>query len=140
MKSKDLYLRTALFLILITLTSTGYGQPDSRISTIDFVEILNDNKEEAIFYFKNNWEVLRTLAIGKGYIESFQFLEAPANEEFPFHLIFITTYPNSQQYENREQNFAELIKVKGGIKLKNHKQPDEFRKTLFSKEMVRHWN
>ena len=129
-----------MYLSFLTVCSISYGQQDDKISTIDFVQILNDNKEEAIYYFQNNWKVLRNMAIKKEYIHSFQILEVPISEGEPFQLMLITTYMNEEQYKLREDHFTELIKEKGALKLMNDKEPADFRKTLFSKEMVRHWN
>lgn len=132
-------MRTVLLFIFFAISTVLSGQNDDRISTIDFVQILNDNKEEAIYYFQNNWALLRNMALEKGYVESFQLLETPLSEREPFQLILITTYLNKEQYDKREDHFAELIAEKGPLKLMNEKQPGDFRKTLFSKEMVRHW-
>lgn len=132
-------MRTILFAIYLMICSSGYGQQDDRISTIDFVQILDDNEDEAKFYFQNNWEILRNMAVKMGYIHSYQVLEVPLGEDEPFQLMFITTYLNEEQYELREDHFVELIEQKGALRLMNDKQPGEFRKSLFSKEGVRHW-
>ena len=130
-----------LILVLILFSSTqSYGQQNDRITTIDFVQILNENKHEAKYYFENNWKTLRETAIKKGYIHSFQVMEVPYADDAPFHIMLITTYINNEQYELREENFGELIKEKGELKLLNEKKPNEFRKTIFSKEEVRHWD
>ncbi|MEL7002680.1 MAG: hypothetical protein AAFN93_08070 [Bacteroidota bacterium] len=126
-------------LILSCLCSFAYGQHDDRISTIDFVQILNDNEAEVKYYYENNWMVLRKMAIEKGYIHSYELMEVPTSEEAPFQLILITTYKDQKQYDAREEHFGELIKAKGELKLLNGKKPGEFRKTLFGKDMVRHW-
>ncbi|MEP2669678.1 MAG: hypothetical protein ABJH04_11815 [Cyclobacteriaceae bacterium] len=128
-----------LLLVLSICNSISYGQQDERITTIDFVQILNDNREEAVYYFQNNWKVLRDMAVERGYIDSFQVLEVPASEKEPFQLMLITTYVHKGQYDLREDHFRELISEKGPLKLLNEKKPEDFRKTLFSKEMVRHW-
>ena len=133
-------MRIMLLIVLLSICSIGHGQQNDKISTIDFVQILNDNKEEAVYYYQNNWKVLRNMAIKKEYIHSYQILELPPSEDEPFHLMLITTYLNNQQYELREEHFTVLIKEKGALKLMNDKDPGEFRKILFSKEMIRHWN
>ena len=128
-----------LLITLIFISSTlCHGQKDDRITTIDFVQIINDNKAEALYYFENNWKVLRKSAIEKGYIHSYQMMETEYSENAPFHLMFITTYVNEEQYKLREENFGELIAEKGELKLMNEKQPGEFRKSVFVKEEVKH--
>lgn len=133
-------MRTIFFAILLSINIVGYAQANDKISTIEFVEIVNNNKEEALYYFQNNWKVLRDKAIKKNYIHSYQLLETPASDNAPFQIVLVTTYLNKTQYDQREDHFQELIKDSGGLKLLNDKQPTEFRKSLFSKEMVRHWN
>ncbi|MEP1780456.1 hypothetical protein [Reichenbachiella sp.] len=132
-------MRVFIFLALMFIGFTSYGQKEERLTTIGFVQILNDNKEEATYYYQNNWLVLRKMAIEKGYIHSYQILEVPKDEGEPFDLMLITTFSNEEQYAQREANFNELIEEKGPVKLMNDKQPAEFRKTLFNKRRIRQW-
>jgi len=130
-----------LFLIIVmAIGSISYGQANEKITTIEFVEILNNNKNEALFYFQNNWKVLRDKATAKNYIQSYQLLETQKSDDAPFQIILMTTYQNKKQYDQREKHFQELIKQSGGLKLLNDKKPTEFRKSLFSKDSVKHWN
>ncbi|EDP72612.1 hypothetical protein FBALC1_15962 [Flavobacteriales bacterium ALC-1] len=124
--------------IILLFCCISFSQNSENITTIETVEILNNNKKEAIFYFKNNWKVLREKAVEKGYVFSFQLMETTFNEETPFHLLLVTTYSNKEQYENREAHFSELIKASGGLKLLNDKKPAEFRKSVFSVEGAKH--
>lgn len=102
--------RMIYLFIFLAASIVSQSQPiNPKISTIDFVEVLNDNRSEAIYYFENNWKVLRERAIEKGYIDSWQLLEVEATPEAPFSLMLITTYKNDQQYADREKNFQELI-------------------------------
>jgi len=133
-------MRILLFFILFIGNTWLYAQPDERISTLDFVEILNGNTKEAHFYYQNNWEKLREAAIEKGYIHSHEILETTPTDEAPFHLILVTTYANAKAYEIREERFDELIEQAGELQLLNAKKPTEFRKNLFNKENVKHWN
>lgn len=127
-----------LFVAIFLINSICYGQSDSRVSTIDFVEILQNNKAEALYYYENNWKVLREMAIAENYIESYQLLETPYSKEAPFHLMLITTYANQKQYNLREENFNKLIEQLGGLKLLNDQKPPAFRKSVFVKENVKH--
>lgn len=133
-------MRNFLSLFFLIFYSVGFAQQDDRITTVEFIQILDNNKAEAEFYYQNNWKVLREMALKKGYIHSYQLLETSASEEAPFHYMLITTYTDKAQYDLREDHFGELIKEKGELKLLNDKKPGEFRKSLFSKEMVRHFN
>lgn len=102
-----------------------------KITSVDFVEILNDKREEALFYYKNNWEKYRKQAQQLGYIESYMLLQTQPTEDAPFHLMLITTYPNQQAFDQREEHFQPLIAAGGGLKLLNEAKPPAFRKTLF---------
>ncbi|WP_370000926.1 hypothetical protein [Winogradskyella sp.] len=126
-----------LFLALL-FCFLSFGQTNEKITTIETVEILNGNDDEAIYYFQNNWKQLRINAVEKGYIESFQFLKTSYSKETPFHLLLITTYSDKAQYDKREAHFQELIKAKGRLKLLNDKEPSEFRTSVFAVEGARH--
>ena len=126
------------FLVFLTCFLMGYGQKDVKITIIDFVQVLNDNGSEAMFYYQNNWKVLREMALEKEYIHSYQLLKVSPSEDAPFNIMLITTYKNEEQYSLREDHFTSLIKERGPLKLLNSKPPKEFRKTLFTKEKVSH--
>ncbi|MEM6362336.1 MAG: hypothetical protein AAF731_19770 [Bacteroidota bacterium] len=128
-----------LFFVLF-MFDAATAQSDTRISTIEFVQILDDNREEALFYYQNNWKVLREMAVKKSYIDSFGLLEVEFTEDQPYHIILMTTFANKDQFEKSEQHFEELIKAKGPLRLLNEKKPGEFRKNLYLKERVMHLN
>ncbi|MEM8569141.1 MAG: hypothetical protein AAGF85_21980 [Bacteroidota bacterium] len=128
-----------LFFVLF-MFDAATAQSDTRISTIEFVQILDDNREEALFYYQNNWKVLREMAVKKGYIDSFGLLDVEFTEDQPYHITLMTTFANKDQFEKREQHFEELIKAKGPLRLLNEKKPGEFRKNLYLKERVMHLN
>lgn len=124
-----------LLIIFLCLSLNISSQVNTKISTIDFVQILNNNKNEVIYYYENNWEILRKMAIKKNYIDSYQLLETKPTKEAPFSFMLITTYKNKTQFDAREKHFEELIKAKGKLHLLNHKKPGEFRKTIFGKDV-----
>ncbi|MEM6720458.1 MAG: hypothetical protein AAF611_14120 [Bacteroidota bacterium] len=128
-----------IFLFLLSIQFT-FAQKDGRISTVDFVQIVDGNRAETMYYYEHNWKVLRVMALEKNYIASFEIMETPYSEEAPFHLMLITTYKNAAQYEQREKRFQELIKQKGKLELLNDKKPPAFRKNLFHKEEVMYYS
>ncbi len=123
-------------LVLMLSTCLSYGQKDQSITSMDFVTILNGNDKEALFYYENNWKVLREMAVKKGYIASFKLLKEMNKDKNSFSIVLSTSYTNSLQFEKREEHFQELIKEKGALKLLNEKQPAEFRKTVYSKDFI----
>lgn len=131
-------MRFKLLFIVLSFYAICNGQQDERMSLMIFVEILNDNKEEAIFYYQNNWAAIADMGIERGWMESQQILETPYSEEEPYHLILIVTFFNEEQYDNREEPYFELKKEFGPEKFMNDKKPDEFRKELYKKRRVKH--
>lgn len=130
-----LFAMKILWIFLVcSFSSMAIAQEDSRITSLDFVQVLNENHAEALYYYQQNWQKLRETALVKNYIHAFQLLQTEPSEEAPFHFILITTYANAQQFEKREEHFGELIKERGKLKLLNAKEPGTFRKILFSKE------
>ena len=132
-------MKPGLCIFLLGIITMGYSQ-DTRLTTVEFVQVLDGHKEEALFYFQNNWKVLRVMAAKKGYIHSYQLMEVQASEDAPFDLMLVTTYLNEAQYKQREDHFTELIKDRGPLKLLNDLKPEKFRKSLFVKDQVRHWD
>ncbi|MCK0131927.1 hypothetical protein MWU59_10490 [Flavobacteriaceae bacterium F08102] len=129
-----------LLAVLICFGCVGFCRAQKEnISVIDFVQIVKNNKEEALFYYEHNWRELREKALDKGYIESFDFLVTNPNEKGPFTYMLVTTFKNKEQFDLKEQYFKELIQEKGPIKLLNELQPVHFRKTLFSKVVTSLW-
>lgn len=126
-------------LLVFLICGFSYAQNDEKISSMDFVQIQNDNTEEAMHYYENNWKALRIKALEKNYIESYQILKNEYSEEAPFHIILITTYKNKIQFEAREIHFRELIEAHGELNLLNHIEPGAFRKTLFGTD-AKHLN
>lgn len=132
-------MRFLLLKLFVVVSFLSYAQ-DERISSLDFVQILDGNVDEAMFYYQNNWEQLRLMALDSGYIHSYELLETSFDDNAPFHLILLTTYANQEQFDRREDNFGALIAVKGELQLLNEKKPNEFRKVIFWKEPVNHLN
>ena len=116
----------------------AYAQNETRISSIDFVQVLNDNHKEALYYYQNNWRWLRELAVEKGYIVDYEFYQVERTVDTPYDMILITVYGNQAQSAAREDNFAELIALKGDLRLLNEKKPTEFRTLLTGHEKAIH--
>ena len=132
-------MKNLLFIVLICFSVSGFTQSE-HISMIDYVEVLNNNKAEALFYYQNNWEQLRIKAIEKDYIENYQLLETQPTENTAYSFILITTYKSKLQYYASEANFNKLIEESDGLKLMNEKKPGDFRKVILHNDAVKHWN
>lgn len=127
-------MRKLLVLVCTFLFMAPQLLAQKKISSLDFVQIVDGNKAEALYYYQNNWKQLREKAIEKGYIHSYQFLEVEATEGAPFHIILISNYGNEEQFAKREEHFSELIEARGDLRLMNEKKPGEFRKIYIGKE------
>ena len=130
-----------IILIALSLYITKIeAQENEHISILNFIEVLNNNKAETLFYYKNNWQQLRIKALEKGYIESYKLLETEPTNKTTYQFILITTYANMDQYNKSEERFQELINKSGGLKLLNKKKPSDFRKLIFANDKVIHLN
>ncbi|WP_298338512.1 hypothetical protein [uncultured Algibacter sp.] len=132
-------MKKLIVLFFVLITALGFSQTE-KISMIDYVEVLNNNKAEALFYYQNNWEQLRIKAVEKGYIDSYQLLETQPTKEAPYSFMLITTYKSKLQYHASEANFNMLIEASEGLKLMNDKKPRDFRKVILHNDAVKHLN
>ena len=115
--------------------SSAFAQ--RSISTIDFVKIKNNHRQEALFYYENNWKIYRDIALEKDYIKSYKLLTTlPDTTKNNFDLILVTEYADSSQFKLNEQRFQEIIKTSrpSGPKLLNDLKPNDFRQLLFYKQ------
>ncbi len=127
-------MKQVLTTIMLVFSQLSFAQ--GEVKSIDFVKILNNNQEEARYYFENNWKILRENAIKKDYIKSYDYAEVKNSSGNEFDIMLITTYKNQAQADARENNFAELIKERGETKLLNQKKSNEFRKIVYSQNMI----
>lgn len=100
---------------------------------VEFVKVVNGNRDEARYYYENNWRVYREAAVKRGIIESFDYVEI-ANKDAEYDIILITRYANEEQYKNSEKAFEPILKElrpKGPL-LRGTLKPDAFRKVVYS--------
>lgn len=121
-----------ILLFIISCASLSSFAQTETVTLFEAVKIKNEKRPEALFYFENNWKVLRENALKKGIIHSFEFVIAKRNEKADFDIILITRYKDQAQFEKSEENFQELIKARGEIRLKNELKPDDFRQSVFT--------
>ena len=122
-------MKPAAALLMLVLSAPVFAS----ISTVDFVEIKNGNREEAIYYYENNWLNHRIEAVRVGAIESFELLVSN-DPNADVDILLITVYEDEEQYDNREKNFADVMSrtQRNGRQLLNGIQPGDFRKIVFS--------
>lgn len=100
----------------------------------DFVKIKTSRRDEAIYFYENNWKLYREEAKRRGVIDSFEIIEARSEKSSAFDLILITRYRGEDQLKNSEANFEPILKQlrPNGPALKNQVRPDEFRENVFA--------
>lgn len=123
-------MKTILFLILLTLSVNIYAQSEV-VTLFEAVKIKNEKRAEALYFYENNWKVLREKALEKGIIHSYEFVVVKPNEKADFDVILITRYKDQAQFEKSEENFRPLLETRGNVKLLNETKPDNFRKSVF---------
>ncbi|MBX7055587.1 MAG: TlpA family protein disulfide reductase [Pyrinomonadaceae bacterium] len=106
---------------------------DEMYVTIDYVKIKDGRRDEALYFYENNWTLYRDEALKRGVIHSYQILESVPSTTAPFDIILITWYKNEEQHINSEKNFEPILKElrPNGPKLKNGLGIDEFRQSLY---------
>lgn len=132
MKFKFVVLLVCLFTFLEKVKSQS-----NPISVMDFIKIKDGKKAEAIFFYENNWKIYREAALKKNVIHSFQMLVGWPDTLNNFDLVLITTYKDSAQYLEGEENFQGIIKElrPSGPKLLNEFKPVDFRQNVFLKRL-----
>ncbi|MCB0278808.1 MAG: hypothetical protein KDD94_04855 [Calditrichaeota bacterium] len=124
-------------LLLLSTILTCFAQEktigNKAIQSISLVEVLDNQIDEAIYYFEHNWKVYRDVALKRGVIKSYALyktIEATGT----VYLLLITEYQDQDQYDSREENFKQIIDAErpDGPKLLNQKKAEEFRKTVKS--------
>lgn len=129
-------MKNTLWIALLLFSNCCFGQNAATITTIDFVKIKQNKRQEALFYYENNWKVYRDIALEKGCINAYQLLTTSADTTANFDLILITVYADSIQYKLNEGRFQEIIQATrpDGPKLLNNFKPNEFRQNVFFKQ------
>jgi len=106
---------------------------DEMVILMDFVKIKNSKRDEALFFYENNWKVYREAALKKGFIHSYELIEARSETNPAFDIILVTRYKNEEQHKNSEKNFEPILKEirPNGALLKNDLKPEDFRQNVF---------
>lgn len=100
---------------------------------MDFVKIKNGRRDEAMFFYENNWKVYRDEALKAGIIHSYELIDARSEANTGFDIVLVTRYKNERQMAESEKNFEPLLKRlrPNGPVLKNDLKPADFRENVF---------
>lgn len=129
---KPAELKAAIDKTLETAHVATQARPDIFL-TIDFVKIVSDRRQEALYFYENNWKVYREEALRRGIIDSYELVEASSEKNTDFDLMLVTRYKGKEQHAASEKNFEPILKElrPSGPKLLNALRPEEFRKNVF---------
>jgi len=121
-----------LVICFLLMSFSGAAQ---TISVMDFVQVKESRRAEAVYFYENNWKLYRDIALKKGFILSYRLEEVMSDTAGSFNLVLITEYRDSIFYHHSEANFREILSTArpNGPLLMNHLQPAEFRTNLFVK-------
>lgn len=104
------------------------------ISVVEFVKIRDGKRDEARYYYENNWRAYRAEAVKRGVIDSYEYVEVATPNNAAFDIILTTRYKGEAQFRNSEKAFEPILKElrpKGPL-LKGTFKPDDFRTTVHS--------
>ncbi len=102
--------------------------------TIDFIKIKDGRRDDARYYYENNWRFYRDAAVKRGVIDSYEYIDAASDKDTSFDIILITRYRGEDQFKNSEKGFEPIIKefAPNGPFLRGSSKPDDFRQVVFS--------
>lgn len=104
------------------------------IETIDFVKVKDGRRDDARYYYENNWRAYRAAAAKRGLIHSFDYVEITSDKDSAFDLLLITRYKGQEQYDKREKIFEPIIKelAPNGPFMRGTSKPDDFRQIVYA--------
>lgn len=118
---------TWLVLACLALSRTAYAD---AVTVVEGVEIVNGNREEAIFFYANNWQKFREEALRLGYLDSYELIVSDEGRDPKVEIVLVTRYANPEQYEESEPRFQKIIAART-LQLMNDLKPGEFRQNVF---------
>ncbi|WP_299072735.1 PQQ-dependent sugar dehydrogenase [uncultured Paraglaciecola sp.] len=124
------YLIRGLLLLLLLWLMPVQSQ---TINLIEAIKVKNGHRAEALFYYQNNWRIFRESALARGYIDSYEFVEASSQQNAEFDFLLITRFANQDQQDKSEQRFDKIIAQRTGLMLLNEIEPKDFRQSVFVK-------
>lgn len=78
---------------------------------MDFVEVKNNNTEEAEYFISQNWKVFRDEALKRGFIKSYKVLKTIPDSTASFSYVLMTEFTDSISFRSVEENFRLIMKA-----------------------------
>ncbi|MBC8151412.1 MAG: hypothetical protein H7Z72_00725 [Bacteroidetes bacterium] len=130
-------------LLALLVATPAYAQ-QSGVWLVDVVDIKAGKQPEALFYYENNWKVIRDRMIQRKHLKSYRMLTTATDSTGSSRLFLMTEYADSLSYRQGEERFQAVIKelYPNGSRLLNELKPADFRqiiaggtaRTLFSSD------
>ncbi len=111
-----------------------WSSANGPIAIVEFIKVKGGKRDEARYFYENNWRAYRDVAAKRGVIESFEYIEVAAPHNAAFDIILITRYKDAAQFRNSERAFEPIMKElrpKGPL-LKGAFAPDDFREIVYT--------
>lgn len=102
---------TFSFLSFLLFAGAGFAQQNGSIATIDVVRVKAQFEKEALYFYRQNWEMFRAEALKQGHISAYQLLKTATDSTGHFQLVLITEYPDSLTRARAEEHFAPIMKA-----------------------------
>lgn len=93
---------------LTALAAAALAAQCQTVTTVETVDIRPGMEVEAREYYRRGWMAAREEAVRRGVIQGFELLVARPSDEHA-ELVLITRYADTDQFDNREANFAAVF-------------------------------
>lgn len=100
----------AIFLCCFQLALFTPKSQAQTVSSVDIVKVNSKYQKEAEYFYKENWQAFRKMALEKKIISNYEMMQTSADSTGHYTLILITEYPDSLHYNKREKNFEPIMK------------------------------
>ncbi len=106
-------MRTIFLPILIAflLLASPHESMAQRYTSVDIVNINARYENEAMYFYRENWQAFRKAALEKGIISGYEMLRTETDSTNHFQLILMTEYPDKASFEKREDHFGPIMKA-----------------------------
>ena len=111
------------------VNAVSKDRDNDGVTVVDGIEVLSGFREEAIYYYTNNWLAFREAALEKNYIDSYELI-IDDSDSGDVDIILITRFDSARQYQEVEARYTELMS-EHQLALLNEVQPGEFRRNVF---------
>lgn len=103
----------ALLALVISTGAVACNESPERppyAVTVDVVECRSEYERECLYYYENNWKVIREEAVARNFISGYHLLRAESDSLSVVKLFLLTEYPDSLALAEVEANFQPMMR------------------------------